>query len=57
MSNINSEVYTVKDVQNILGVCRNTAYELFRDPPFAVIKLGKTYRVSKVVFDRWLHQQ
>ena len=52
-----SEVYTVKDIQEVLKVGRNTAYDLVKSQVFPVIKLGDTYRVSKVVFNNWLHNQ
>lgn len=52
-----SEVYTVKDIQQILSISRTTAYQLMASPPFPILKIGKTYRVSKVVFDSWLHNK
>lgn len=51
------QVYTAKDIQTILAISRNTAYALLKDPPFTVIKLGDTYRVSKEVFENWLHNR
>lgn len=50
----NSEVYTVKEIQAKLAISRNCAYNLMKNPPFPVIKLGSSIRVSKVVFDAWL---
>jgi excisionase family DNA binding protein len=49
-----SQVYTVKDIQAILDISRNTAYELVKSRAFPVIKLGDTYRVSKEAFNKWL---
>lgn len=51
-----TKVYTVKDVQRIMNISRNTAYQLVKSGAFSVIKLGDTYRVSREVFETWLHQ-
>ena len=57
MLNQSCEVYTVKEIQEVLKVSRNTAYELVKSQEFPVVKLGDTYRISKVVFNNWLHNQ
>ena len=49
----NAQVYTVKDIQDILHISKNTAYKLLADPPFAVVKFGKTIRIPKEGFDSW----
>jgi excisionase family DNA binding protein len=51
------QVYTVKDIQSILKISRNTSYALVKSNAFTVIKLGDTYRVSKEVFENWLHNR
>ncbi|WP_330652054.1 helix-turn-helix domain-containing protein [[Clostridium] symbiosum] len=53
-------VYEVKDIQNLLGIGRNTAYEFIRQAykengPFRVIKIGDSYRIPKESFDRWIN--
>lgn len=53
-------VYEVKDIQNLLGIGRNTAYEFIRQAykekgPFRVIKIGDGYRIPKESFDRWIN--
>ncbi|MPN16994.1 hypothetical protein SDC9_164343 [bioreactor metagenome] len=51
------EVYTVKEIQEMLSISKNTAYRLIESRPFPVIKIGNTYRVSKEAFNKWLHAQ
>lgn len=53
-------VYEVKDIQNLLGIGRNTAYEFIRQAykengSFRVIKIGDSYRIPKESFDRWIN--
>lgn len=55
--NTEKQVYTVKDIANIMNISRNTAYALVKSHPFPIIKIGDTYRVSKEVFDNWLNQR
>lgn len=52
-------VYTTKEVQDMLGLSKNTAYNFIRDAylkgePFKVVKAGSSYRVLKKSFDDWL---
>lgn len=52
-------VYTTHEVQDMLGLSRNTAYSFVRDvyktgEPFKVIKAGSSYRILKESFDNWL---
>lgn len=39
--------YTVKDLQSILGVTRQTVYELLKSSEFRWVKIGSSYRISK----------
>ena len=53
------KVYEVRDIQDILGISRNGAYEFVRKAydtgkPFRVIKIGGNYRIPKTSFDTWL---
>lgn len=47
-------VYTVDEIQDILGVGKNTAYDLIKTGQFKTVKVGGHYRVSKKSFDDWL---
>lgn len=54
------KVYDVCDIQKILGLGRTKAYEFleevyYKKKPFAVIKIGKLYKVPKEPFDLWVN--
>ena len=46
--------YTVKELQEILGISRPTVYELLKRSGFRWIQVGTKYRISKKSFDEWL---
>jgi len=47
--------YTVKEVQEILGISRVSVYNLLKKKEFHWIQLdGGIYRISKKSFDAWL---
>ncbi|WP_241236303.1 helix-turn-helix domain-containing protein [Brevibacillus marinus] len=48
------DILTPKDIQKILGVSKNQAYELMHSGQFQVIKIGQRYRILKSVFVEWL---
>lgn len=53
-------VYEADDIQKILKIGKNKAYEFLEDVYsnthfFTVIKIGKLYRVPKKSFDEWLN--
>ncbi len=48
------KVYTVQEMQDILDISRNMAYQIVADPPFKVMKIGGAIRISKASFDAWL---
>ncbi len=54
---LEKRVYTVEEIQAILEISRNAAYELVRSNVFHSVRIGKTYRVSKLQFDRWLESE
>ena len=41
--------YTVKEIQEILGISRPTVYELLKINDFRWIQIGTKYRISKKV--------
>ena len=49
--------YTVKELQEILGISRPTVYELLKKHEFRWIQIGNKYRISKKSFDEWLDQK
>lgn len=48
--------YTIDDIQKILGISKNPAYNLVKENNFEFIKLGKVIRISKKSFDQWLNK-
>ena len=50
----NKRVYTVEEIENILGISKNTAYALVKSGAFHSVKIGGQYRISKKSFDDWL---
>ena len=53
-NSVGKRCYTVKELQDILGISRPTAYELLKKNEFRWIKIGTKYRISKPSFDEWL---
>lgn len=49
------DVMTVLDVAEVMGISRNTAYELVHSKGFPKITVGKMYRIPKVRFAEWLN--
>lgn len=47
-------VYTVDEIQDILGISKTTAYQLVRSKVFHSVRVGGQYRISKKSFDTWL---
>lgn len=54
---ISSMVYTISDIQEILKIGRNSAYKLVQDAEFPVLKAGKSIRIPKKGFDKWLMEE
>jgi excisionase family DNA binding protein len=50
-------VLTMRQVQNILGICRPKVYDLAHTKGFPVVKLGRSFRVPRDSFVRWLKEQ
>ena len=50
----NKKVYTVQEIQDILDISKNMAYQIAADAPFKVMKIGGAIRISKASFDAWL---
>ncbi|MBR4290649.1 MAG: helix-turn-helix domain-containing protein [Oscillospiraceae bacterium] len=47
------QVYTVDEIKQILGIGRTSAYELMKNPPFRVIRVGRTILIPKDSFHKW----
>lgn len=50
-------VYTVDEIQDILGIGRNATYALVKKNLFRSVRLGGHIRISKRSFDEWLDQK
>ena len=50
-------VLTPMDIAAVLGISRNTAYELIHGEDFPILRVGKQYRVSRKRFLTWLESQ
>lgn len=57
-----SQVYTVQEMQEMLNISRESAYrfagEVYqKQEPFVILKIGKSFRIPKDSFDRWMKGQ
>ena len=53
-------VYEVKDIQQIVGLGKQTAYRFIQEAyekqePFRVFKIGGTYRIPVDSFESWMN--
>ena len=46
--------YSVKELQEILGVSRASIYELLKRREFHWVWVAGKYKISKASFDKWL---
>ena len=46
--------YSIGEIQEILGICKTTAYNLIKENQFRTVLIGGKYRISKKSFDAWL---
>jgi len=50
-------IYTVDEIQDILGIGRNAAYSLVKSGVFHSVRIGGNIRISKRSFDEWLDNE
>lgn len=48
------QIYSVKDLQQLLCVSHNTAYALVRSGQIRSIRIGRTYKIPKEAVDEFL---
>lgn len=53
---MDKRTYSVAEIQSILEISRRKAYELCNSNSFKVVRIGKTIRISKLAFDKWLDE-
>lgn len=51
------EFFTVEDIQKILKIGKNQAYDLCKRGDFPSIKVGKQHRIPKDEFMKWCERQ
>lgn len=49
--------YSVEEVQEILGITRQTVYKLIKQGCFQAVRLENGYRIIKASFDKWLDNE
>lgn len=56
MSNENEaiKVFTVEDLTRILGIGKNSAYDLVRSGTIRSVKVGRVYRIPKAALEEYL---
>ena len=54
MCETQKETLTVKEMQQILKIGTNSAYNLIHSKAFPVIKIGQSYRIPKGSFYAWM---
>ena len=50
----NKRCYSVKELQQILGLSRSAVYALLKKNEFRYLQIGSRYVISKISFDKWL---
>ncbi len=51
---VQKKAYTVSEIQEMLGIGRNSAYKLIHSGVFSLLRIGTSIRVSKSSFDSWV---
>ena len=49
-------ILTPAEVQQVLGISKNKAYEVFKSNGFPCFRVGKQLRVSRERFFQWMAQ-
>ena len=57
MNGTNHETLTVKEMQAILKIGANNAYNLIHSREFPVLKIGNIYRIPSEPFYSWLNRR
>ena len=50
------ETLTIKEMQSILRIGANLAYNLIHSKAFPVIRIGRSYRIPRLAFIEWVNQ-
>jgi len=55
LPNLDIKTYTIEEVAIQLGISKKTAYAIIRDGMIHSVRVGRSIRVSKESFERWLN--
>jgi hypothetical protein len=47
------EMMNAEDIQNFLGLCKNSTYNLLNSGQFHSVRVGRLYKIQKRNFVRW----
>ena len=47
-------VYTPAEVQAMLGIKRQTVYDMLHSGELPSIRIGRNYKIPKAMFDEWM---
>ena len=50
------KTYTIDEIAALLNISMKSAYALVKSGQFHYIRAGRMIRVSKISFDKWLHE-
>lgn len=51
------QVYSPQEIQDILGIGRNSTYKLIKEKKFPVINIGHKIVIPIKTFEQWMYQQ
>ena len=54
--NVDKRVYTVGEIAEILCISKATAYRLVKEGHFHTVRCGKSIRIPKQAFEKWMEQ-
>lgn len=54
-NNCDKKVYTISEIQDILGISLSSVYKVIKSKQFHSVKVGHRVLISKKSFDEWLH--
>ena len=55
INNVSADVYTPQEIAQMLKISKRKAYELCKNTKdFKVIHIGRSVRIVKESFDRWI---
>lgn len=52
---MDKKILDVSDIQGILGISRNKAYDLANSGQFHVVRIGRLIKIPRTSFESWLN--